>query len=110
MYADIDRNDIDKTLCSQNIRKAGIVGVPPLHLIRRLNEKKVEILDLDAMLVIEDMESTVTLLPRVYCAILRTVVLNAMHLDLDIIFIDVGPGKCDAAFHVASILEDELDI
>ncbi|MBU0480216.1 MAG: hypothetical protein KKG47_03835 [Proteobacteria bacterium] len=95
---------------SGTLRKAGIVGVPSLEIIRLLNGKQVEILDLDAMLVMEDMESTVSLLPRVYCAILRTVVLNAMHLELDAIFVDVGPGKCDAAFHVATILEDELPI
>jgi len=93
-----------------DISKVGIVGVPPLAVIRTLHDRRVEIADLDAMLVIEDMESTVAMLPRVFCAILRTVVLNAMHLDLDAIIIDVGPGKCDGAFHVATVLEDGLDI
>ncbi|MBE9521471.1 MAG: hypothetical protein IME97_10085, partial [Proteobacteria bacterium] len=49
-------------------------------------------------------------LPRVYCAILRTVVLNTLHLSLDAIYIDVGPGKCDCALHVATVLQDMLDI
>ncbi len=110
MSVTADSRTIEKVLTSEALHKAGIVGVPPLDIISKLNQKQVEILDLDAMLVMEDMESTVTLLPRVYCAILRTVVLNAMHLDLDVLFIDVGPGKCDAAFHVATILEEELKI
>ena len=97
-------------LNDNKMARVGIVGVPPLPVISYLNERRAEILDLDAMLVVEDMESTVAMLPRVYCAILRTVVLNAMHLSLDAIFIDVGPGKCDGALHVAAVLEDGLDI
>ncbi len=54
--------------------------------------------------------TTATHLPRVYCAILRTVVLNCMHLELNKIYIDVGRGKCDAALHVSTILENMLDI
>lgn len=93
-----------------NLKTVGIVGIPPLDIIRQLNDNNVFIHDLDAMLVKADMESTVTLLPRVYCAVLRTVVLNAMHLELDAVIIDTGPGKCDAAFHVATVLEEELDV
>ena len=102
--------DLYDLLHDQKLTKVGIVGVPPLRVISYLDERRAEILDLDAMLVIEDMESTVAMLPRVYCAILRTVVLNAMHLDLDAIFIDVGPGKCDGALHVATVLEEGLNI
>ena len=78
-----NRETLQHILSQKEIRRAGIVGIPPLEVIRNLNENQVEIIDLDAMLVLEDMESTATLLPRVYCAILRTVVLNAMHLKLD---------------------------
>jgi hypothetical protein len=102
--------EIGSFLAKSKLQKAGIVGVPPLVVIQQLHQHQVEILDLDAMLVLEDMESTVALLPRVYCAILRTVVLNAMHLDLDAIFIDTGPGKCDGALHVATVLEHNMDI
>ncbi|MDH5297643.1 MAG: hypothetical protein OEV91_01335 [Desulfobulbaceae bacterium] len=91
-------------------RQVGIVGVPPLMVIRHLNQQGLIIHDLDAMLVKADLETVSQLLPRVYCAILRTVVLNGLHLDLDGIVIDVGPGKCDAAFHVAAILEQALEI
>jgi hypothetical protein len=103
-------NELYNLLHDQKLARVGIVGVPPLRVISYLDERRAEILDLDAMLVTEDMESTVAMLPRVYCAILRTVVLNAMHLDLDAIFIDVGPGKCDGALHVATVLEEGLDI
>jgi hypothetical protein len=92
------------------LRQVGIVGIPPLAVIRDLNERRVAIHDLDALLVTTDLEESVAHLPRVYCAILRTVVLNALHLELDAIFIDVGPGKCDAAFHVAAVLEATLTI
>lgn len=101
---------LNKITSDPDLRRVGIVGVPPLEIISILHHHHFEILDLDAMLVVEDMESTVALLPRVYCAILRTVVLNAMHLKLDAIIIDVGPGKCDGALHVATVLEDSLDI
>jgi len=91
-------------------RRVGIVGVPPLEMIRFLNDRNMALLDLDAMLVKADLETASQLIPRVYCAILRTVVVNALHLDLDAIVVDVGPGKCDAAFHVAAILEESLEI
>jgi len=103
-------SEICHLLDSDKIRRLGIVGVPPLAVISTLNERRIEILDLDAMLIKADMESTVTILPRVYCAILRTVVLNAMHLELDAIVIDTGPGKCDSALYVATILADQLSI
>ena len=102
--------EIVRFMDKSKLQKAGIVGVPPLAVIAELHHRQIEILDLDAMLVMEDMESTVSLLPRVYCAILRTVVLNAMHLELDAIFIDTGPGKCDGALHVATVLEHSMDI
>lgn len=88
----------------------GIVGVPPLAVMATLEKNKATILDLDERLVTRDMEETILYLPRVYCAILRTVVMNSFHLDLQAIVIDVGPGKCDAALHVATILSDRLAI
>jgi len=91
-------------------RSVGIVGVPPRHLIRLLNRQKCVIHDLDALLVSTDIEAATNYLPKVYCAILRTVVLNTLHLPLDAIIIDTGRGKCDNAAHVATILKDSLDI
>jgi hypothetical protein len=87
-------------------KKIGIVGIPPLEVIRKINRDGDTIIDLDEPQLKLPIDLTSGLLPRVYCAILRTVVLNAMHLGLDRIYIDVGPGKCDCALHVARILQD----
>jgi len=84
--------------------------MPPLKVIKVLAEHNVRIHDLDTPMVRADIELTTPYLPRVYCAILRTVVLNVLHLTLDAIYIDVGPGKCDCALHVATVLEDMLTI
>jgi len=102
--------EIRRHLAPHRPSRVGIVGQPPRAVIGELNDRGAEILDLDALLVSADMEATITILPRVYCAILRTVVLNAMHLALDMICIDVGPGKCDSALYVATILREKLTI
>ncbi len=88
--------------------QVGIVGVPPRAAIEAIGRRP--IFDLDEAIVKQNIEETILYLPRVYCAILRTVMLNAMHLNLDAIIIDVGSGKCDAALHVAAILTDKLNI
>ncbi len=90
--------------------RAGIVGMPPMAVINKLITRQVIIFDLDEPIVKKNMEDALPFLPRVYCAVLRTVVLNSMNLDLEVIFIDVGPGKCDCALHVATILAHYLDI
>lgn len=89
-------------------QKVGIVGIPPLAIIRMLEEEGCLIFDLDEPQIKKDIESASPFLPRVYCAILRTVVINAIALQLDRIYIDVGPGKCDSAMHTATILADIL--
>lgn len=90
--------------------RVGIVGVPPLAVIAELNRRGDLIVDLDEPQVAAPMDQTATRIPRVYCAILRTVVLNCLHLRLDRVYIDVGPGKCDGALHVAEVLADMLAI
>lgn len=105
-----DLAEARRLLDSHRPGRVGIVGLPPRAVIAELNGRGVEILDLDAMLVREDIEATVAILPRVYCAILRTVVLNALHLDLEAIIIDTGPGKCDSALYVATILREQLAV
>ena len=91
-------------------QRVGIVGVPPLSVIRELNRDTCRIFDLDEPQVQKSIDLSSHFLPKVYCAILRTVVLNATHLELDKIYIDVGPGKCDCALHVAMVLENILEI
>ncbi|KAB2892120.1 MAG: hypothetical protein F9K32_01200 [Desulfobulbaceae bacterium] len=88
--------------------RVGIVGIPPLAVIRMLEKEGVRIYDLDEPIVRKDIETASPFLPRVYCAILRTVVVNALSLNLERIYIDVGPGKCDCALHTATILADIL--
>ena len=90
--------------------RVGIVGVPPLDIIAKLNRQNDTIVDLDEPQTKVAIDQSAHWLPRVYCAILRTVVLNCMELALDRLYIDIGPGKCDAALHVADILEDMLAI
>jgi hypothetical protein len=91
-------------------RQVGIVGVPPLAIIEEIQRLGDVIIDLDEPQVQAPMDLSASRIPRVYCAILRTVVLNCMHLRLDRLYIDVGPGKCDCALHVAEILADMLPI
>ena len=97
-------------MVSEKYKKVGIVGVPPLKIIQELNAGNTAIVDLDTPLVHANLEKTVSYLPRVYCAILRTVVLNALLLQVDAVYIDVGRGKCDNALHVSTILEDILAV
>ncbi len=92
----------------QKRQRVGIVGIPPLEVIAVLEKEGCQVFDLDEPLVKKDIESAFPFLPRVYCAILRTVVINALALRLDRIYIDVGPGKCDSAVHTATILTDIL--
>ncbi len=91
-------------------QKIGIIGIPPLTVIQTANELNLVIHDLDEPLVHEDLETASPFLPRVYCAILRTAVVNALHLKLDVIYVDTGPGKCDCALHTATILAEALPI
>ena len=90
--------------------RVGIVGVPPLAVIAQLNRDGAEIFDLDEPQVRAPIDQSALWVPKVYCAILRTVVLNCMLLPLDRIYIDVGPGKCDAALYIAAVLEGMLPI
>ncbi|MEW6220326.1 MAG: hypothetical protein AB1634_12445 [Thermodesulfobacteriota bacterium] len=89
--------------------RIGIVGVPPRAVIADLCDRGVTILDLDEPQPGVSLEAA-SPVPRAYCAILRTVVANAVSLDLTGIVVDVGPGKCDGARAVAAILEDLLGI
>jgi len=90
--------------------RVGIVGIPPLAIIAELQRLKAEIIDLDEPQLKVSLDASAAYLPRVYCAILRTVIVNATRLKLDKIYIDVGPGKCDCALHVSIILRDILAI
>lgn len=94
----------------KNFRRVGIVGIPPREIIHVLNDNGALIHDLDEPIITADIETASPYLPRVYCAVLRTAMVNALLLELDGIIIDVGPGKCDCALHTAAIMEDSLPI
>ncbi|HSH12272.1 MAG TPA: hypothetical protein VLA15_00935, partial [Desulfurivibrionaceae bacterium] len=51
--------EIRRLLDERRPQRVGIVGQPPRAVIGELNGRAIEILDLDAMLVREDMEATV---------------------------------------------------
>jgi hypothetical protein len=89
-------------------KRVGIVGIPPLEIVKEIEDDNYAIFDLDEPIVKKSIEVVSPFLPQVYCAILRTVMVNAISLDLEEIFIDVGPGKCDCALHTATILEKTL--
>lgn len=91
-------------------KRAGIVGVPPLAIIKELGDAGTEIYDLDEPHQGININRADTIIPRVYCAIIRTVVVNALYLDLDVIYMDTGPGKCDSSLNTSFILENLLDI
>ena len=91
-------------------RRTGIVGVPPLAVIESIMQAGDAIVDLDELQVRAPIDQTAAHIPRAYCAILRTVVLNCLQLQLDRIYIDVGPGKCDCALHVAEVIADLLPV
>lgn len=91
-------------------QRVGIVGIPPISIISELNRNNCVIIDLDEPQIKKSIDKSSPFLPKVYCAILRTVVLNAIHMELERIYIDVGPGKCDCALHIAIILENILNI
>lgn len=89
-------------------KNVGIVGVPPIEVVRKIEEEGYTIFDLDEPLVNKSIEKASPFMPQVYCAILRTVIVNGLSLKLEEIYIDVGPGKCDCALHTATILEEIL--
>lgn len=74
-------------------------------MVRNFHERGMEIIDLDEPMGRITLDETSTLIPRVYCAVLRTVIFNAQRAQgLDGVVVDTGPGKCDGAIYVADIL------
>ncbi len=92
------------------VKRVGIVGLPPREIMIHLKGQGSTVYDLDALHVKPDLEITSSYIPRVYCAILRTVLTNAKKMPLDAIYVDVGEGKCNGALQIAEILEGELSI
>jgi hypothetical protein len=85
----------------------GIAGHPPWDVLSPLwEDPEVEILDLDVPDAGVPLHKADPYLPRIYCAVLRTVVANAAAKRPDRILADVGEGKCDGMRLAAEILAD----
>ena len=95
-------------MTSSGNQRVGIVGVPPLSIMKTLTAPHISIYDLDEPQGKIDIETASPFLPRVYCGILRTVMANSLAIRPHVIYIDTGPGKCDCAVHTATVLEDSL--
>jgi hypothetical protein len=91
-------------------RKIGIVGVPPRDLIEKHRRPGDEVIDLDMPQTGVRKEIGERLVPRVYCATLRTVAANAIALNLDLIIAAVGEGKCDGARYIMEELAEDIGI
>jgi hypothetical protein len=90
----------------------GIVGVPPLNIMKSYLKRGATIVDLDepvAEFPVRDIY-----LPNAYCSILKRVVSNIFSLRgagrLDLVLASVGKCKCDGMRNIASWLELKTDI
>lgn len=89
--------------------KVGIAGVPSQQILDVYIRDGSDVIDLDMPLdgveyfdIIEDVS------PKIYCATLRTVFVNALTLKPQVIIADVGEGKCDGMRFIAEVLRDLL--
>ena len=89
--------------------KVGIAGVPSQQILDVYIVYGSDVIDLDMPLdgveyfdIIEDIS------PKIYCATLRTVFVNALTLRPQVIIADVGEGKCDGMRFIVEVLRDLL--
>ncbi len=90
--------------------RLGIIGVPPRELLERAWPLSSEIIDIDMPIPGIAPADSEQYLPRVYCATLRTVMANALQLDLDWLILATGVDKCDGARFIALALKELLKI
>jgi hypothetical protein len=90
--------------------RLGIIGVPPLGLLERAWQISSYTVDLDMPVPGIGPQDSEAYLPRVFCATLRTVMANALHLELDWLILATGIDKCDGARFIALALGELLDI
>ena len=82
--------------------KIGIAGVPSQQILDAHIGDGSDVVDLDMpMDGVEYFDAIEGLSPRVYCATLRTIMVNALVLKPEIIIADVGEGKCDGMRFIA---------
>ncbi len=92
------------------IYKVGIAGVPDEEILNLYkNNNKYEIIDLDMPIEgVEYFDIIEKFAPKIYCATLKTVFVNALTLKPQIIIADVGEGKCDGMRFIAEALRELL--
>jgi hypothetical protein len=89
--------------------KVGIAGVPDQEILDRYKKIGVEIVDLDMPIdCVDYFDAIEKLSPKIYCATLKTVFVNALTLTPDVIIADVGEGKCDGMRFISEVLHDLL--
>ncbi len=90
--------------------RLGVIGVPPRELLERARLLSSEIVDIDMPVIGVTPACSEKYLPKVFCATLRTIMSNALKLDLDWLLLATGADKCDGARFVALALRDLLSI
>ncbi|MDP2935094.1 MAG: hypothetical protein Q8O86_01230 [Dehalococcoidia bacterium] len=88
----------------------GIIGVPPRELLERAWAVSSETLDIDMPMPGITPVDSERYLPKVFCATLRTVMANALRLNLDWMILATGVDKCDGARFIALALREMLGI
>jgi hypothetical protein len=88
------------------LRRVGVVGHPPEEVLAAYRGIGAEFVDLDVPRPEAPIRLADPHLPRTFCATLRTVLANAVSLELDLIVAGVGECKCDGMRFLARILRD----
>lgn len=89
--------------------KVGIAGVPSQEILDAYIGDGSDVIDLDMPLDdVEYFDIITDISPKIYCATLRTILVNALTLEPQIMIADVGEGKCDGMRFVAEVLRDLL--
>jgi hypothetical protein len=91
------------------LAKLGIAGVPNREIIERYIKEGFDIVDLDMPIAdVDYFDAIEKIAPKIYCATLKTVFVNALVIKPEVILADVGEGKCDGMRFIAEVLRDLL--
>lgn len=88
--------------------KIGFAGQPPDDVLAAYAGRSVSFIDLDEPISGIPISLAEEYLPKVYCAVLRTILANAISLELDLVIASVGKCKCDGMRYISRILKDIL--
>ena len=87
----------------------GYAGYPPVDIINEQRDKGAYIIDLDNP-IHEAPRFHQKLLPPNTCAIIKRILDNTIYTNPDLLIIDVGYGKCDAARAIANVIKMATNI